>query len=87
MQLWSFAGSEQRAAAWADEYRLSSTILVDVDQSLRSAYFVPNGQDAYAANPRHYVIDADGNLAYVSTTPNPGDLHAVLEDLLDAGSD
>ena len=57
-------------------------MLVDDDGSLRQALFVPNGEGAFAANPRHYIIDSDGVLVYASTTVDPGAEHEVLEGLL-----
>ena len=59
-------------------------MLVDSDSSMRQDYFLPNNHEIFAANPRHYVIDAEGNLAYISTNVSPGSLQQAIEDALSA---
>lgn len=66
-----------------EEHDLATTVLVDSDSSMRQAYFMPNSTEVFAANPRHYVIDAEGNLAYVSTNVSPGSLQAAIEAALE----
>lgn len=82
VRLWAFDGQESRARSWADEYGILDPVLADGDRSLRQDYFVPNGDGAFAANPRHYVIDREGRLVFLSTTVAPGDLLAAIEDAL-----
>lgn len=67
-----------------DEHALTTPVLVDSDSSLRQAYFLPNSDEVFAANPRHYVIDAQGNFAYISTTVSPGALQDAIEHALSA---
>ena len=54
-------------------------MLVDDDASLRDDYFVPNGDEAYGANPRHFGIGADGGLVLVQTTVAPDGLGEAIE--------
>lgn len=82
VRLWAFDGQESRARAWADEYGVDDPVLADGDRSLRQDYFVPNGGGAFAANPRHYVIDREGRLVFLSTTVAPGDLVDAIEGAL-----
>jgi peroxiredoxin len=77
--LWSYGGPADRARTWTDEAGIDLPVLVDEDGSMRMDYFIPNGEDAFAANPRHYVIDTAGNFAYVQTSPNPGSLEDALD--------
>lgn len=65
VRLWSFTGNGGGAEGWKEEFELAAPVLVDQDSSLRQAYFVPNGGDAFAMNPRHYIIDAEGTLVYM----------------------
>ena len=82
--VWSYGGPAGRARTWRDEVDIDLPVLADDDSSMRRDYFIPNGEDAFAANPRHYVIDANGDLAYVQTSPNPGSLEAAILRALDA---
>ncbi|MCB9765045.1 MAG: redoxin domain-containing protein [Alphaproteobacteria bacterium] len=78
--LWSFFGPEHRAEAWIDQYGLTFPVLVDEDGSLYDAWFVGQADgDAWAGNPRHYVIDREGILVYASTSPSPEALVDALE--------
>lgn len=61
-------------------------MLVDEDNSLRSAYFIPNSDEVFAANPRHYVIGADGTFAFIQTTVEPAALEEAIRGALDAAS-
>lgn len=65
VRLWSFTGNGGGAERWKKEFALAAPVLVDQDGSLRQAYFVPNGDNAFAMNPRHYIIDAEGTLVYM----------------------
>ncbi len=82
--VWSYGGPAGRARTWRDEVGIDLPVLADDDSSMRRDYFIPNGDDAFAANPRHYVIDANGDLAYVQTAPNPGSLEDAIRRSLDA---
>lgn len=87
VRLWAYDGQEARARTWSDEYGIPDPVLTDGDRSLRQDYFVPNGDGAFAANPRHYVIDREGRLVFLSTTVAPGDLVQALEDALATDGD
>ena len=76
--LWSFGGPLNRARSWEREASIGLPILVDEDDSMRRDYFIPNGEDAFAANPRHYVIGRDGRFVAVLTAPSPGSLIEAL---------
>ncbi len=83
VRLWAFDGQESRARVWAETMGLAEPVLVDADHSLRGDYFVRSGTDgAFAANPRHYVIDREGTLVWMSTTVAPGGLLDAIEDAL-----
>lgn len=82
VRLWSHDGQESRARSWAEEYGIADPVLADGDRSLRQDYFVPNGGGAFAANPRHYVIDREGRLVFLSTTVAPADLLTAIEGAL-----
>lgn len=82
VRLWAYDGQESRARGWAEEYGIADPVLTDGDRSLRQDYFVPNGDGAFAANPRHYLIDRQGRLVFLSTTVAPGDLLTAIEDAL-----
>lgn len=77
--LWSYGGPEGRARTWVDEAGIALPVLADDDQSMRRDYFIPNGEDAFAANPRHYVIGRDGRFVAVLTAPSPGALREALQ--------
>lgn len=78
--LWGFQGSATEAAGFVEEYRLEHTTLADEDRSLYANYYITeDGGDAFALYPRHYVIDADGRFAYVSTQVQPEALLAAIE--------
>ncbi len=81
--MWAFAGPESRARDWADDAAITHPVLVDEDGSLRADYFIANGDGAFAANPRHYVIDADGRFVYVETTVQPEALEAAIRAALE----
>ena len=83
MVLWSFGGPFNRAQQWAEEASLSNPVLVDEDSSLRWDYFIPNGDEAFAANPRHYVIGADGTFAFVQTSVAPEALEDAIRGALE----
>jgi peroxiredoxin len=87
VRLWAFDGQESRARTWADEYGIADPVLADGDRSLRQEYFVPNGSGAFASNPRHYVIDREGRLVFLSTTVAPVDLVSAIEDALATDGD
>lgn len=76
--LWSFGGPQARGREWRQEAGIDLPILADEDDSMRRDYFIPNGEDAFAANPRHYVIGRDGRLVAVLTAPSPSALRAAL---------
>lgn len=65
---------------------MDNPVLVDEDNSLRSAYFIPNSDEVFAANPRHYVIGADGTFAFIQTSVEPGSLEAAIREALDAAA-
>lgn len=65
-----------------EEHDLQTGVLVDSDSSMRQDYFLPNSSEVFAANPRHYIVDAEGNLAYISTSVSPGALQAAIEEAL-----
>ena len=80
VRLWSFTGQAGRAEQFKEGYEVDSPMLVDNDSSLRQAYFVPNGPGAFASNPRHYIIDAEGNLVYMGFQNDPEtEIEVVLE--------
>ena len=81
-RIWSYTGDLSRAQGWADELSLEDPILADDDGSLRRDYFIPNGDDAFAANPRHFIIDAEGTLTFVQTTVAPEALETAIRDAL-----
>ena len=82
--LWSYAGSAGRARGWVDEAGIRLPVLADEDTSMRRSWFIPNGEDAFAANPRHYVVGADGTFAYVQTTVNPAGTAEAIRRALEA---
>ncbi len=82
--LWSYGGPRGPARAWVEEVDIDLPVLADEDSSMRRDYFIPNGEEAFAANPRNYVIDHNGNLAYIQTAPNPGSLEEAIRRALDA---
>ena len=82
VRLWAYDGPASRARGWAEQYDIAEPVLADGDRSMRQDYFVPNGDGAFAANPRHYVIDRQGRLVFLSTTVAPGDLMDVIETAL-----
>jgi len=82
VMLWSFGGPSSRARAWEEEAGIALPILVDEDDSMRRDYFIPNGEEAFAANPRHYVIGRDGRFVAVLTAPSPGALLEALSNAL-----
>ncbi len=83
--MWAYAGSEGGARTWAENVGLENPVLVDEDSDLRSAYFIPNSDEVFAANPRHYIIGADGRFTFIQTTVAPEALgEAIVEALEDA---
>jgi len=82
VMLWSFGGPTGRARDWQREAGIALPILVDEDDSMRRDYFIENGEDAFAANPRHYVIGRDGRFVAVLTAPSPGALREALDTAL-----
>ena len=74
-------GGITQVGSRAADLGLEHPVLADEDASLVTAYFVLEWEeyDAYALYPRHYVIDRDGDLAYVSATVSPGDLMLAIE--------
>ena len=82
--LWSYAGSAGRARGRVDEAGIRLPVLADEDTSMRRSWFIPNGEDAFAANPRHYVVGADGTFAYVQTTVNPAGTAEAIRRALEA---
>ena len=82
--LWAYQGSSGGAQAWQDELGLTHTVLIDSDRSLKSDYFIANGPDVFASNPRHFVIDRSGVLAHIATTVSPTELEAAIRAALDA---
>jgi peroxiredoxin len=63
---------------------VADPVLADDDHSVQDAYFVPEGTgDAFAQNPRNYVIDRDGNLVYTSAQVTPGDMLEAIHEALD----
>lgn len=90
VRLWAYGGgTENGAYGWRDDHGLDDTpILIDTDSSIRQAYFMASGsEDAFAQNPRHIVIDRDGNLRYAGSNLRPEDEDAVIEAALAAGSE
>ena len=77
--LWSFGGPADGGRRWRSEAGIELPILADEDDSMRADYFIPNGEDAFAANPRHYVIGRDGRFVAVLTAPSPGALVEALD--------
>lgn len=77
--LWSFGGPTNRARDWQRDAGIALPILVDEDDSMRRDYFIENGEDAFAANPRHYVIGRDGRFVAVLTAPSPAALLEAVE--------
>jgi len=43
----------------------------------------PTRDDAFAANPRHYVIGADGTFAFVQTSVSPEALEDAIRGALE----
>ena len=86
MSLWSYAGPEGGARAWAEASGIERPVLVDDDSSLRKDYFIPNGDGAFASNPRHYVIGADGRFAFIQTSVAPEALEEAIRAALEAAS-
>jgi peroxiredoxin len=84
VRLWAYTGgvSEDRPVEWSQEAGILGTVLYDQDSTLRQSYWVENGEDTFARNPRHFIIDADGNIAYTATNMNLEDEAVVLEGLL-----
>ena len=62
---------------------MADPVLYDADGSVTQAYFIGSGAEGFAVNPRHYVIDRNGVLAYVSTQVAPGDLIEAIQTELD----
>ncbi len=79
-------GGITQVGSRAADLGLEDPVLADEDASLVNAYFVPEWEeyDAYALYPRHYVIDRDGDFAYISATVSPGDLMGAIEGALAA---
>lgn len=84
VRLWAYTGgvSEDRPVEWAQEAAIEGTVLYDQDSSLRQSYWVENGEDTFARNPRHFIIDADGNIAFSATNMDLEDEAIILEELL-----
>jgi len=81
--LWGFGGPADQASNFADGNRMGLPVLVDDDRSLAVDFFIGEGGDGgFALYPRHYVIDKDGRLAYVSATQEPADLLAAIQTAL-----
>lgn len=84
MRLWVYQGPAERASGWADVWDIADPVLYDEDGSVNEAYFVPEEVGAgFALNPRHYVIDREGRLVYVSAQVAPGDLVGAIEAALE----
>jgi len=83
VRLWAFVGSPGPAGAYAAELGLADPVLVDEDESTSQAYFIANSDDGFAQNPRHFVIDRDGNLALAERTVSPAALTAAIDDALE----
>jgi len=65
---------------WAAEYDIADPVLVDSDSSVRQDYFVANpSSDAYASNPRHFVIDREGAFSYIGLNVSPEAMIDALE--------
>ncbi|HJN76963.1 MAG TPA: hypothetical protein QGF58_23765 [Myxococcota bacterium] len=89
IRLWAYgAGSDSSGARWRDDHAIEAPILIDTDSSIRQAYFMGDGMgDAFAMNPRHFVIDRDGLLRYAGANLDPDEEDAVIAAALAAGSE
>ena len=83
VRLWAFVGGPGPAGAYASEVGLTGPVLVDEDESTSRAYFIANSDDGFAQNPRHFVIDREGELALVERTVSPASLTAAIDAALD----
>ncbi|MED5371675.1 MAG: redoxin domain-containing protein [Myxococcota bacterium] len=72
-----------RPREWAQEADIQGTVLHDADSSVRREWFVENGEDAFARNPRHFVVAPDGTLAWIGTSMDLESEAAVIQGLLD----
>ncbi len=79
---WAYQGATGGAREWTDELGIAHTVLVDSDRSLKMDYFIENSEDVFASNPRHFVIDREGNLAFIGVNVGPEELvEAILGEL------
>ena len=81
VRLWAYGGgTEGGAARWRGDHDLWDVpILIDTDSSIQRAYFMASGsEDAFAQNPRHIVIDRDGNLRWAGSNLAPEEEDAAL---------
>ena len=85
VRVWVYTegASAERPEEWREEAEISGAVLVDSNQSVRSDYFIENGGDAFARNPRHFVIDQDGKLVFIATNLDIEGEIAVMESLLE----
>lgn len=65
VRVWVYAGGDAGGAlSWREEQRIVTDVLLDNDSSIWSTWFMPEPEDAFARNPRHFVIDRDGLLVF-----------------------
>ncbi len=85
VRVWVYTegASAERPEEWREEAEITGAVLVDSNQSVRSDYFIENGEDAFARNPRHFVIDQEGNIAFIATNLELQGELAVMESLLE----
>ncbi len=75
--------SAERPEEWREEAEIAGAVLVDANQNVRFDYFIENGGDAFARNPRHFVIDQEGKIAFIATNLEIQGEIAVMESLLE----
>ena len=83
-RVWVWAGwDEGQARLWAEQNGVVTNVLLDGDFSVFQSYFMAEPQDAWARNPRHFVIDKDGVLVFAGDTLDAQAEDAVIQQALD----
>ncbi|MCP4915515.1 MAG: redoxin family protein [Proteobacteria bacterium] len=78
-RVWVWSGfDESGARGWAEEHDIDTTVLLDGDGSVHQAYFMAEPEDAFARNPRHFIIDREGRLVYAGDNLDPDREDAAL---------
>lgn len=85
VRVWVYTegAAAERPEEWREEAEISGAVLVDGNQNVRFDYFIENGGEAFARNPRHFVIDQEGNIAFIATNLEIEGEIAVMRSLLD----